>query len=314
MAGSSKLCSKCPEDHFEKATFFQKVLEIYSSYRTLINIFRTFGDDFPAGLSKLYSGCSQEHFEEIDFWRNFQCFWHYSILNKNFSDLWQSFLSILSKLYSSYPEEQLEVKRIFKKKIFRHFWILTEIFIDLRQELFPWGCESFTLRVQRNKLWMKFFLPLSDTEQTKFGLQRNYSNRFLKTAFYLSRATSEKTDFMGKRLAIKFRNLHKRFWALAESFWQRFLDCTVRVHDNDFRLSVKYQVFQYVRFLNDFFNQFLAELCQCCFLIVLWNILMWKNFEKKKDLTCSNSEELFSINCVKQSRAGLSKLNSACPD
>ena len=172
-------------------------------------------------------------------------------------------------------------KTHFQKKIFRHFWILTEIFIDLRQELFPWGCESFTLRVQRNKLWMKFFLPLSDTEQTEFGLQRNYSNRFLKTAFYLSRATSEKTDFMGKRLAIKFRNLHKRFWALAESFWQRFLDCTVRVHDNDFRLSVKYQVFQYVRFLNDFFNQFLAELCQCCFLIVLWNFLMWNTSKQK---------------------------------
>ena len=163
-----------------------------------------------------------------------------------------------------------------KKRIFRYFWTFTEFFIDLRQKLFPWGCKSFTLRVQRNKLWMKFFLPLSDTEQTEFGLQRNSWDRFLKTAFYVSRATfSENTASLKKNLSIKFRYLRKGFRPLAESFEQRFLDCTVRVHDNVFGLSVKIQVFRYVRFLNNFFTQFLAELCQCCFLIVLWNILMW---------------------------------------
>ena len=119
LTGSSKLCSKCPEDQFCKKERLSKCFKIYSPYRTLINCFPDFWRAFSCRVVKtvfwLLFCCSQEHFEEIKFWRIVQCFCHYSFLSKNFSDLWQSFSAILSKLFF-YPAEQFEEKCKFLKK------------------------------------------------------------------------------------------------------------------------------------------------------------------------------------------------------
>ena len=200
-----------------------------------------------------------------------------------------------------------------KKRIFRYFWTFTEFFIDLRQNLFPWGCESSTLRIQRNNLWMKFFLTLighwanrirpSEKQLTQVSQNcflRVQSNIFGEHCFFEKKFFLSNLGICGK----------------VSGLWQKVLSsvfqtalCVSTTTFSDFLASFRFSgTFDFWIIFYSISSRTLSMLLSYCSV---------KHFDVKhfetKDLTYSNSEQLFSINCVKQSRAGLSKLNSACP-
>ena len=121
---------------------------------------------------------------------------------------------------------------------FVFFRILTEKFINLRQNFFLWVVEaSLYVSGGISHSWNKFLIHFCNLI-AQWATKNRPSEKLLhqvsqKTAFYVSKATfSKNTAFMKKSSSISFRKQSKRFWILAEKFWHCFLDCTVRVHSN----------------------------------------------------------------------------------
>ena len=163
-----------------------------------------------------------------------------------------------------------------KKRIFRYFWTFTEFFIDLRQKLFPWGCESFTLRIQRNNLWMKFFLTLighwanrirpSEKQLTQVSQNcflRVQSNIFGEHCFFEKKFFLSNLGICGK----------------VSGLWQKVLSsvfqtalCVSTTTFSDFLASFRFSgTFDFWIIFYSISSRTFSMLLS----IVLWNILMW---------------------------------------